>query len=234
VKITGRPDRLLGARIHWLRFRARSRCRLAQILSTAAWSSAATWRGAWTAARRPRRTGRRSGRSCSHRRPRASGEVPVDAASGRPGRRWLDPALPGALYARAGVAMPASHAQVRLLPGALMHHRSRPPREVAIITNLLNSQVPEPLFHNAGAERASSASNHPFRNSPPMLGAEFFGRSHNGTCCRIEPFTESPVISRGVIGTLGESSGKRHWRNSNHASIRPELVRILHFLFPLP
>ena len=66
-----------------------------------------------------------------------------------------------------------------------------------------------------------------------MLGAEFFGASHNRTCCRIEPFTESPVISRGVIGTFGESNGKSHWRNSNHASIRPELVRILHVLFPL-
>jgi hypothetical protein len=89
--------------------------------------------------------------------------------------------------------MPASYAQVRSLPGALIHHRSRLPQEVAIITNLLNSQVLEPLFHDAGAERASSASNHPFRKSRPMLGAEFFGRSHNGSCCRIEPFTESPL-----------------------------------------
>ena len=35
-----------------------------------------------------------------------------------------------------------------------------------------------------------------------------FWPSHNRTCCRIEPFTESPVISRGVIGTLGEANGK--------------------------
>jgi hypothetical protein len=66
-----------------------------------------------------------------------------------------------------------------------------------------------------------------------MLGAEFFGPSENRTCCRIEPFPESPIISRGVIGTFGESNGKSHRRNSNHASIRPELVRILHVLFPL-
>ncbi len=32
--------------------------------------------------------------------------------------------------------MPASHAHVRSLPGALMRHRSRLPQEVAIITNL--------------------------------------------------------------------------------------------------
>jgi hypothetical protein len=113
-------------------------------------------------------------------------------------------------------------------------HRSRLPWEVAMITSLLNSQVPEPLFHDAGAERASSASNHPSRNSLPMLGSEFFGRSHNGTCCRIESFAESPVISRGVVGTFGESSGNRHWRYNNHAGIRPELVRILHLLFLLP
>jgi hypothetical protein len=87
--------------------------------------------------------------------------------------------------------------------------------------------------HDAGAERASSASNHPLRYSRPMLGAEFLGPSQNRTCSRIEPFPESPVISGGVIGTLGESNGKSHWRNSNHASIRPELVRILHVLFPL-
>src|SRR5262249_18425499 len=87
--------------------------------------------------------------------------------------------------------------------------------------------------HDAGAERASSASNHPLRYSRPMLGAEFFGPSQNRACCRIEPFTESPFISRGVIGTFGESNGKSHWRNSDHASIRPELVRILHVLFPL-
>jgi hypothetical protein len=35
--------------------------------------------------------------------------------------------------------MPASHAQVRSLPAALIHHRSRLPQEVAIITHLLNS-----------------------------------------------------------------------------------------------
>jgi hypothetical protein len=100
--------------------------------------------------------------------------------------------------------------------------------------NLLNSQVLEPPAHDAGAERARSASNHPFRHSRPMLGAEVFGRSQNRTCCRIESFTESPVISRGVIGTSGESSGNRHWGYSNHADIRPELVRILHLLFSSP
>ncbi len=115
-----------------------------------------------------------------------------------------------------------------------MIHRSRLPREVVIIRNLLNSQVLESPAHDAGAERASSASNHPFRHSRPMLGAEVFGRSQNRTCCRIEPFTESPVISRGVIGTSGESSGNRHWGYSNHADIRPELVRILHLLFSSP
>ena len=99
---------------------------------------------------------------------------------------------------------------------------------------LSNSQVLEPLSHDAGAERASSASNHAFRNSRCMFAAEFFGRFHNGASSRIEPFTEGPVVSRGVIGTLGESSGNRHRRYSNHADIRPEVVRILHLLFPLP
>jgi hypothetical protein len=95
---------------------------------------------------------------------------------------------------------------------------------------LLESEYPA---HDAGAERASSASNHPPRNSRPMLCAEFLCPSQNRTCCRIEPFAESPVISRGVIGTFGESNGKSHWRNSNHARIRPELARVLHVLFPL-
>src|ERR1022692_1995595 len=67
-----------------------------------------------------------------------------------------------------------------------------------------------------------------------MLGAEFFGRSQDRTCRRTEPFAESAVISRGIIGTFGNSSSNCHWRNSSHANVRPELVRILHSLFPLP
>jgi hypothetical protein len=104
----------------------------------------------------------------------------------------------------------------------------------AKLQQLALQEVLEPLVHDAGAERASSAGNDPRRHSRPMLGAEFFGSPHNGACCCNESFTESPVISRGVIGTFGESSGNRHWRYSSHASIRPELVCILHLLFPLP
>jgi hypothetical protein len=107
----------------------------------------------------------------------------------------------------------------------------RSPATAAVVADLL--QLFEHPAHDAGTERASSASNHPLRYSRPMLGAESFGPSQNRTCSRIEPIPESPVISRGVIGTLGESNGKSHWRNSNHASVRPKLVRILHVLFPL-
>src|SRR5262245_35668538 len=65
-----------------------------------------------------------------------------------------------------------------------------------------------------------------------MLGAEFSGRSHNRTSCSIKPFAKSSVIRRSVVGTFGESSGNRHRRYSNHANIRPEVVRILHLLSP--
>jgi len=128
------------------------------------------------------------------------------------------------------VAMPASHAHVRSPPREADSPVRLPPGGVDHYDLLKLFEHPA---HDAGAERASSASNHPLRYSRPMLGAEFFGPSQNRTCSRIEPFPESPVISRGVIGTFSESNGKSHWRNSNHASVRPELVRILHVLFPL-
>jgi hypothetical protein len=89
----------------------------------------------------------------------------------------------------------------------------------------------ERLAHDAGAERASRASDYSSRHSAPVLGAEVLGRFHNGTCRRIKTFIESSVISRRVVGTLGESSGNRHWRYRNHANIRPEFAFILHLLF---
>ena len=127
--------------------------------------------------------------------------------------------------------MPASHAHVSLASRGGWFTGPAPLGGVRIIYDLL--KLFEHPAHDAGAERASSASNHPLRYSRPMLGAEFFGPSQNRTCTRIEPFPESAVISRGVIGTFGESNGKSHWRNSNHASVRPKLVRILHVLLPL-
>jgi hypothetical protein len=93
--------------------------------------------------------------------------------------------------------------------------------------------VLEALSHDARAERAGGARYHPFRNNRPMLSAESFRRFHNRTCCRIESFAEGSVIGRGIIGTFSETSGNCHWRYSNHAGVRPELIRILHLLFPL-
>src|SRR5713101_1147245 len=98
-------------------------------------------------------------------------------------------------------------------------------------TCLLIYQAPEPYIHEAGAERASSACKHSSCNSCRMLRTKLLGFLHDGACSRIEPRTESPIISRSVIGTFGEPGGNRNWRYNNHAYIRPELTRILHPFF---
>jgi hypothetical protein len=122
----------------------------------------------------------------------------------------------------------------RLRPGTLRHRRSRLRAGGGDHHGLLKSQVPEALSHDARAERAGGARYHPFRNNRPVLSAESFRCPHNRTCCGVESFAEGSVIGRGIIGTFSDSSGNCYWRYSNHAGVRPELIRILHLLFPLP
>jgi hypothetical protein len=102
------------------------------------------------------------------------------------------------------------------------------------ISQVSESQVLEALPHDARAERAGGASYHSSGDNRPMLSAESLRRPQNRSCCRIESFAEGPLIGRGVIGTFSDSSGNCYWRYGNHAGVRPELIRILHLLFPLP
>jgi hypothetical protein len=92
----------------------------------------------------------------------------------------------------------------------------------------------DPLIYDAGPERASSAAHDPFCDSCPMLRAKSSGRSDDGPCGCTESVNECPIIGRSVIGAFGDSGNNRNWTYSNRTNIRPELVRVLHALFPSP
>jgi hypothetical protein len=98
----------------------------------------------------------------------------------------------------------------------------------------LESQGPQAFAHETRAERASSACNHAFGDGWAMLRAEILPCPDNWVRSRAEPFDESSVVSRSVIGTLGQSSGNRNWCYDNRADVRPEFTFILHLPFPLP
>ena len=91
----------------------------------------------------------------------------------------------------------------------------------------------EPFTYDAGAERASSAAHHPFCDSCPMLRTKSSGGPDNGARGCTEPVNECPIIGRSVIRAFGDSGGNCNWTYSNRTNFRPELVRVLHLLFPL-
>jgi hypothetical protein len=98
----------------------------------------------------------------------------------------------------------------------------------------LESQGPQARVHDTGAERASSACNHAFGDGWAMLRTEILSGPDNRARNPIEPFDESSVVSRSVIGTLGQSSGNRNWRYDNRADIRPEFIFIFILHLPIP
>jgi hypothetical protein len=123
-------------------------------------------------------------------------------------------------------SIPAAYAPAR---------RSAPPAPTYRVMSCLSEpEVLEPSAHDAGAERTGSTGDHSSCNSWAMLRTKFFGRPENGAGGCTEPFAESSMISRSVIGTFGEPSGNRNWCCDNDTGICPELIRILHFLFPPP
>jgi hypothetical protein len=91
----------------------------------------------------------------------------------------------------------------------------------------------EPFTDDAGAERASSAAHHPFCDRLPMLRAKSPGRPDNGACGGAEPVNECTIISRSVIGALGDSGSNCNWAYSNRTNIGPEFVFVLQLLFHL-
>jgi hypothetical protein len=116
----------------------------------------------------------------------------------------------------------------------LREDRRRPCPTHRVMSCLSESEVPEPSAHDAGAERTGGTGDHSSCNSWAMLRTKFFGRPENGAGGCAEPFAESSFVSRSVVGAFGEPSGNRNWRCDNDAGICPELIRILHFLFPPP
>ena len=99
---------------------------------------------------------------------------------------------------------------------------------------LLTDDPLEPSAHDAGAEHAGGAGHHALCDRRAVLRAEPPGCPDNRVRGGAEPFNESPVIGRSVVGAFGESSGNRNWRYSNRANLGPEFVFLLHLLLHSP
>jgi hypothetical protein len=97
----------------------------------------------------------------------------------------------------------------------------------------LESQRPQASVHDPGAERASGTGNHTFGDGWAMLRAEILARPDNRGRDPGEPFEECSVVSRSIIGSLGQAGGNRHWCYDNGADVLPELTLIFHLPFLL-
>ncbi len=94
--------------------------------------------------------------------------------------------------------------------------------------NVLSLEMLEALVYDAGAEGGGGATKHPFRNSIPMLSAEFPGRRNYGICCRMESFVKGSRASCSVVGTFYDPSSYSNRRCRHPDSICPEPTRLLH------
>src|ERR1700722_14296872 len=95
-------------------------------------------------------------------------------------------------------------------------------------------QGPQACVHDTGAECAGRAGDHSLGEGGAVLRTEILPGPDDWRRCPVESFDESPVVSRSVIGTFGQSSRNRNWCNGDRTDVLPELTLVLHLPLHLP
>src|ERR1700687_5840130 len=94
------------------------------------------------------------------------------------------------------------------------------------------SQWAPACVQDAAAECAAGAGHHSLGDGRAMFRTEVLSGLDNRGGSPGESLDERSVVSRSVIGTLGQSGGDRNWCHDDRADVRPELALVLHVPFP--
>jgi len=95
-------------------------------------------------------------------------------------------------------------------------------------------QGPQAGVHDTGAECAGRAGDHSLGEGGAVLRTEILPGPDDWRRCPVEPFDESPVVSRSVIGTFGQSSRNRNWCYDDRTDVLPEFTLVLHLTASSP
>src|SRR5580704_10969209 len=98
----------------------------------------------------------------------------------------------------------------------------------------LEPDGPQADVQDTGAERAGCAGHHALGDGGAMLRAKILPGPDDRGCRPGEPVDESPVVSRRVIGTFGQSSRNGNWCYGDRADVLPELALVLHLTASSP